>query len=175
MAPAYTAAEFQGKSHLPPPTHPHQTSPRFLEGISKRFLIDSGKVKEAEAQVVKKEAEEQHSTIPVSFCWYFTITGSTGALGQEFCPAQGSLSEVLPAINRVDEGSVLFSSSCPRGVVPCSIKKYELSDFCTQNASEAGFLPRINPREITEAGGAYGILELLKSEKSPELMKVVLD
>ena len=151
------------------PTHsPSSDFPQVFRGnfqeVSYRF-----------SKKAKKEEEEQNRTIPVSFCWYFTIPGSTGALGQEFCPAQGSLSEVLPAINRVDEGSVLFSSSCPRGVVPCSIKKYELSDFCTQNASEAGFLPRINPREITEAGGTYGILELLKSEKSPELMKVVLD
>lgn len=65
--------------------------------------------------------------------------------------------------------------TAPRGVVPCSIKKYELSDFCTQNASEAGFLPRINPREITEAGSTYGLLKLLKSEKSPGMMKIVLD
>lgn len=65
--------------------------------------------------------------------------------------------------------------TAPQGVVPCSIKKYQLSDFCAQKASEAGFLPRINPREITEAGGTYGLLKLLKSEKSPGMMKVVLE
>ena len=56
--------------------------------------------------------------------------------------------------------------TAPQGVVPCSVKKYQLSDFCAQKASEAGFIPRINPREITEAGGTYGLLKLLKSEKN---------
>ena len=65
--------------------------------------------------------------------------------------------------------------TAPQGVVPCSVKKYQLSDFCAQKASEAGFIPRINPREITEAGGTYGLLKLLKSETSPGMKKVVLE
>lgn len=174
MAPAYTAAEFQGE-HPSVPTHSPVTLPQFLEGISKRFLIDLQKKK------------KKNRTIPISFfsCWYFTITGAMGALGQEFCSARAAL--WCPPSHKQSRGRLCsIQVLCMRTMWPsysssrsCTLLYKEIRTVrisCTQNASEAGFLPRINLREITEAGVlARGLLKLLKSEKSPGMMKIVLD
>ena len=74
------------------------------------------------------------------------------------------------------EGSVLSRPSLSRwGEVPCSTKKYGPSDFCIHKASDRGFLPRINAREIRETRVKDGLQQLLKSEKTPEVTEGCLN
>lgn len=67
------------------------------------------------------------------------------------------------------EGSALSRPSSGGGGVPCSVKKWGPSDFSAHKTSEAGFLPKVNPREIGEARGKHELQELLKSGKTPEV------
>ena len=177
MAPPARLQNARRNIHLCPPTYPPHTSPRFLEGISKRFLIDSVKKKK------KRTKQQSHPYLLLLLLVRHHHGGHGGSRagvlprsGQPlWCPPShkqsgGRLSSIQVLCMRT-----VCPHTAPQGVVPCSIKKYQLSDFCAQKASEAGFIPRINPREITEAGGTYGLLKLLKSEKSPGMKKVVLE
>ena len=104
MAPAYTAAEFQGE-HPSVPTHsPSSHFPQVFRGnfqeVSYRFIK-------------KKKTNKQKKTEP--FLSLSSPAGTSPSLGPwglwgRNSALLGAASDVLPAINRVEEGSVPFRS-----------------------------------------------------------------